>query len=305
MGSKGSNGILVYIAAIVSITLWGFSYIWNNELISLGVPIFYFVFIRVLIAGVILLLFNLLTGKFKPIRKEHLLLFLLLSVCEPFVYFIAETYGIKETGSPTISSMIIASVPVFSMVAGAVVFNEKVTFLNILGLVVTLGGLAMVLFSKVDEGVGQHFALGIVLLVVAVLIEVVYASLTKRLASDYPPQVIVMYQFLIGAVYFLPVFLTEGLENYEPLFLSWQVQKPILCLAILCSSLAFSLWAFSIKNLGVARSSVFLAMISVVTAFGSVTLGQEQLCTMQWVGIAVSVVGITVSQHVGRDVRIS
>ena len=288
---------LIYLVAITSITLWGFSYIWSNQLIAQNVPIYYFVFLRVSIAGLLLLLYNLLTRSFKPIDKEHLLPFVLLAFCEPFIYFIAETYGIKETGSPTISSMIIATVPILSMIVGMTVFKEKVTKLNILGVFVTLGGLALVLFTQMEKGVGEHFALGIALLAVAVVAEVLHASFTKKLSKDYSPQVIVMYQFLLGAVYFLPVFISEGLDKFHPEFLSWPVLKPILCLSVLCSSLAFTLWVTAIKHLGVAKSSVFLAMISVVTALGASFLGQEILTGWQWLGVAVSAGGIILSQY--------
>ena len=290
--------LLVYLIALASITLWGFSYIWSNQLIEQEVPIYYFVFIRVAIAGVLLLLFNLITGAFRHIRKQHLLLFVALAFCEPFIYFIAETYGIKETGSPTISSMVIATVPILSMVVGMTVFKEKVTKLNILGVFVTLAGLALVLFSQMEQGVGDRFALGIVLLVVAVVAEVLHASLTKKLSEDYSPQVIVMYQFLIGAVYFLPVFISEGLDKFRPEYLSWPVLRPILCLSVLCSSLAFTLWVTAIKHLGVAKSGVFLAMISVVTALGASCMGQEVLTLWQWIGVIVSAGGIILSQYV-------
>lgn len=292
----------VYILSLVAIVLWGFSYIWSNQLIFNDIPIYYFVTIRIAVAGVILLLFNLLIGHFQKIRSTNdFLLFLLLSVCEPFIYFIAETYGIKETGSPTISAMVIATVPIFSMVVGYFFFKERVTKLNVLGVVLTLLGLFLVLSAQLDLGVGPHFVLGIVLLFVAVLTEVGHASLTKHLADHYKPHVIVMYQYLIGTVYFIPLFMTEGIRNFTPQYVSWEVIRPILYLAVLCSAVAFALWAYSIKNLGVAKSSIFLAMISIITAVASHFMGQEVLGPLQWAGVALSAVGIIFSQHAGRQ----
>ena len=79
------------------------------------------------------------------------------------------------------------------------------------------------------------------------------ASVTKILSTRYDPAVIVMYQFLIGSVYLLPLFVHRGLVGFDAsLYLSWKVWKPILCLAILCSGAAFSLWANTIKHLVVA-----------------------------------------------------
>ena len=55
--------VLTYIASIFAITLWGMSYIWTDKLIALGIPILYFVFVRILLAGVILFLFNTAYGR--------------------------------------------------------------------------------------------------------------------------------------------------------------------------------------------------------------------------------------------------
>ena len=70
-----------------------------------------------------------------------------------------------------------------------------------------------------------------------------------------------------------------------------------ICLAILCSSLAFSLWVSTIKNLGVAKSSIFSALIPVAAALIAWILGHELLNSRQWAGIAVSSFGVILSQY--------
>lgn len=292
------NKAVIYLLSVLAIVLWGMSYIWSDRLIALGVPISYFVPLRIFVAGIILLLFNILTKNFRLIARKDIWKFLLLSLFEPLIYFFCETYGIKETGSPTISAMIIASVPIFSVGAGFLFFKERISVINALGIAVTLGGICLVLLKQGgDEGVPQNFILGVVLLMIAVFSEVGHASLTKLLADGYKPQVIVMYQFLIGTVYYLPFFLTRGIENFDARLVSWEVLEPILCLAVLCSSLAFSLWAMAIKKLGVGKSSVFLAMMCVATALVAEVIGREHLSLLQWLGVLIAVLGIVLSQY--------
>lgn len=292
------NKAVVYLLSVLAIVLWGMSYIWSDRLIALGVPISYFVPLRIFVAGIILLLFNILTKNFRLIARKDIWKFLLLALFEPLIYFFCETYGIKETGSPTISAMIIASVPIFSVGAGALFFKERISILNGFGIAVTLAGICLVLLKQGgDEGVPQNFILGVVLLMIAVFSEVGHASLTKLLADGYKPQVIVMYQFLIGTVYFLPFFLTRGIENFDARLVSWEVLEPILCLAVLCSSLAFSLWGMAIKKLGVGKSSVFLAMMCVATALVAEVIGREHLSLFQWLGVLIAVLGIVLSQY--------
>ena len=288
--------VLTYIASIFAITLWGMSYIWTDKILAFGIPVFYFVFVRILLAGLTLFLFNTAYGRIKRIQRKDLPKFLLLAFCEPFIYFICETYGIKVTGSPTISAMVIATIPIFSIGAGMIFFKEKINFINILGIVFSLVGIVMVAMAKGE--VGDHFIWGIVLLLIAVIAEVGHASLTKSLAGNYSSQIIVMYQFLIGSIYLLPLFLWKGLDGFnKEVYFSAEVWYPLICLAILCSSLAFSLWVSTIKNLGVAKSSIFSALIPVAAAIIAWTIGHELLNSRQWIGVAVSTAGVILSQY--------
>ena len=291
--------VLIYISSLFAITLWGMSYIWTDKIINQGVSIFYFIFVRILLAGVILFLFNTAYGRIKRIQRRDLPKFLLLSFFEPFIYFICETFGIKLTGSPTISAVVIATIPIFSTGAGILFFKEKITPLNICGIAISLAGILMVAVSK--GAAGEHFIWGIVLLLIAVLSTVGHSSITKSLVGIYPSQIIVMYQFLIGSVYLLPLFLWKGLNDFNAeVYFSSDVWYPLICLTALCSSLAFSLWVSSIKSLGVAKSSIFSAMIPVAAAIVAWLLGHELLTARQWAGIAISTVGVVLSQYTSK-----
>lgn len=293
---------VIYIASTFAILLWGMSYIWTDKLINLGIPIFYFVFVRILLAGIVLFLFNTASSRIKRIQRRDLPKFLLLSLCEPFIYFLCETYGLKETGSPTISAMVIATIPIFSIGAGILFFKEKINAINIAGILLSLVGIVMVAMAKGE--LGENFMLGILFLLIAVLSEVGHASITKSLSGSYSSQIIVMYQFLIGSVYLLPLFLWKGLDGYDPqLYMSVEVWNPILCLAVLCSSLAFSLWVSTIKTLGVAKSSIFSALIPVAAALIAWAIGHEHLNNRQWIGIAISAFGVILSQYTVKKAK--
>ena len=287
----------VYALSLLSILLWGLSYLWSDSLLSKGIPVEYIVFVRIFIAGLVLLVVNLLTGNNLKMKKQDLPKFLLLALFEPFIYFVAETYGIRFTESPTISALLIAASPIFSVTVGVVIFKEKFTFFNMLGILICLGGIVMV--TLCHERMGDAFLLGLLLLVVAVLAEVGHASFTKLLSDTYNPLVIVMYQFMICSIFLFPLFLGSGLKSFDvTLYMSWEVWKPILCLSVLCSSIAFGLWAYTIKFLGVAKSSIFLSTIPVFTALAGWVLGQELLTPLQWTGIFISCIGVVMSQYV-------
>lgn len=291
---------LTYALSLTAISLWGASYIWSDSLIGRGIPIFYFVFVRIFIAGILLFLFSAASRRLTAIRRKDIKWFLLLAFCEPFIYFLFETYGIKFTGSPTLSAMTVATIPIFSIFAGVVFFRERICGLNILGIFLSLAGIVLVAMAK--GSLGEHFIVGIAFLLVAVMAEVCHASITKKLSDRYSSLNIVMYQFLIGSVYLLPLFIFKGLEDFDAAtYLCWDTWRPILCLSALCSSLAFSLWVGTIKKLGVAKSSIFTALIPVASALIAWLCGHEILNPRQWLGVAVCAVGVILSQVTGKS----
>lgn len=284
---------------MLTVTLWAMSYIWSDRILDAGIPVEFFVPIRMLAAGVFLFIVNLVTGQKMKMRKQDWWLFALLALCMPFIYFIAETYGLKFTESPTVTSLIIATNPLFAMAAGMLIFKENFSKLNILGVFITLAGLALVTYTR--EKAGALFVVGILILFIAVISEVSQIAFTKKLSDYYSPSVITMYQFLLGAILFLPLFFSKGLDNFEPhLYLSWKVMYPTLALALLCSATAFTSWAYAISKLGVARTSVFLAIVPIVTALLAFIFGEETLSLIQWAGLAVGMIGIYLTQLVSK-----
>ena len=290
---------LAYLAAMLTVTLWAMSYIWSDRILDAGIPVEFFVPIRMFAAGVFLFIVNVATGQKMKMRKQDWWMFVLLALCMPFTYFIAETYGLKFTESPTITSLVIATNPLFAMAAGMLIFKENFSRLNILGVFITLAGLALVTYTR--EETGALFIVGILILFIAVISEVSQIAFTKKLSDHYSPSVITMYQFLFGAVLFLPLFLTKGIQDFEPhLYLSWKVMYPTLALALLCSATAFTSWAYAISKLGVARTSVFLAIVPIVTALLAFIFGEERLSLIQWAGLAVGMIGIYLTQLVSK-----
>jgi len=284
-----------YLCAMLTVVLWAMSYIWSDRLLALEIPVEFFVPVRMLMAGVLLLILNLVSGQSMRMRRKDIGKFALLAVCMPFVYFVAETYGLKFTESPTMTSLVIATNPLFAMAAGLLIFKENFSRTNMLGVVVTLAGLWLVTYSRTHTG--PLFWLGIAILFIAVISEVSQIAFTKSLSATYSPSVITMYQFLFGAVLFAPLFFSKGLAHFDAgLYLSWQVLYPTLALALLCSATAFTSWAYAIRALGVARTSVFLAVVPMATALLAFLLGEEQLAALQWAGLAVAMAGIYLTQ---------
>jgi drug/metabolite transporter (DMT)-like permease len=71
---------------------------------------------------------------------------LLLAFCEPFLYFMGESYGLQYI-SPVVASVIIATIPLFAPVAAYLFYREKVSFQNVIGIGLSFIGVTLVIYQ--------------------------------------------------------------------------------------------------------------------------------------------------------------
>ena len=70
-----------YLAASLTTLLWGVSYLWSDSLLDNGIPVEFFVPVRMLLAGILLGVINKMTGQSMKIqRKNDIWFFVLLSL---------------------------------------------------------------------------------------------------------------------------------------------------------------------------------------------------------------------------------
>ena len=293
---QSDNRTTIYLSICVAIVLWGFSFIWTNQLLIFEIPIFTFITARMVLAGVIMLAVSSISGKLQKIAIKEFPIFLLMALFEPFIYFIGESFGMKYTNSPTISSVIIATIPIFTLVSGQIFFKEKVSGLNIAAILMTIPGILLMVVRQGEFGIDYWY--GILILFIAVFGAVGYTTIVRKLTEKYNSYTIATWQFLLAAIYFLPTYFIFDIDKI-PLqrLLHSDTLIPIICLAVLCSCLAFVLFINSIRHLGITRASVFTAMIPAVSALGAYIAGHESFTTMQIIGIVVVINGVIFAQY--------
>ena len=287
--------VITYISICVSMFFWGFSFIWSNQLLKAGMPVFALVFFRMAIAGAVLLVATLGVKKLQIPRKRDVGWFLLLALAEPFLYFIGETFGMKLTASPTLCSIVIATIPIFSMIFAMTIYRERMSKSNMAGIFLTLPGICIVVFEN-RFGKIEHPE-GIAMLFLAVFAAVGYSLVVKKLSNNYNSLTVNTWQHVLGAVYFMPLFLIVDYQTFTTLSITWGLVRPVLLLALFCSCLCYFLFINTIKDIGISRASIFTTLIPVVTAVGACMLGEEALPMRKIVGIGVVVTGLVLSQY--------
>ena len=283
---------IIYILAILAMLFWGFSFILTSVVFRYYSPVTT-VFLRLLISSVILFAGIWLFGKMEKVKKGDMKLFLLSALFNPFFYFVGESYGLKLTSS-TVTSVIIATIPLFTPVAAYFVLGEKMGRLNVFGLVVSFFGLLVMLMN--NDFSFNASPQGVLFLFFAVFSAIVYMIYLKKLSHRYSAYFIIAFQNLLGAIYFLPFFLFFDFPGFIAVKPDFTLIASLLSLAIFCSSLAFVFFTISTREIGIVRTNVFANLIPVFTAIFSFLILSELFSLHKILGILIVVFGLYLSQ---------
>ncbi len=289
------SGGWVYFSVILGMIFWGFTFVtfkFANESFR---PIT-IVFLRLFVSIFFLFGFALLFKRLGRIRKKDQKWFLLMALFEPFFYFLGEAYGLTMV-TATVGAVIIATIPLFVPFASFLLFRERLTLMNRIGLVISFAGVLMVILSK-SQGISAE-PKGLLLMFVAVFSAVGYTMLVKKLADDYNPITITAYQSLYGLLMFIPLFLILELPVLDIGSASNRSLLAVLYLGVFGSGICFILLTIGIRELGAAKANVFGNLIPVVTAILSYFLLKESMPVMKILGILVVIGGLLMSQISG------
>jgi drug/metabolite transporter (DMT)-like permease len=288
---KKKNSI-VYLYALIAMIFWGMSFVWTSILLKYYQPVT-IIFIRLVISSCFLFLMIFLFGiKIKINKKDFLLLFF-SALFNPFLYFLGENYGLKYTTS-TITSVIISTIPLFTPIAAWMVFRERLSWLNLTGIILSFMGVLIMLlktdFSLVVDPKGILFLSG------AVLSAIGYTVLLKKLAVHYSPLLLIASQNLIGAFLFLPLFLLFDINQFVLVVPTIRIVTSFLFLSILASSLSYVFFAKTVKMVGISKANVFTNLIPVFTAVFSYFLLNEYFTPLKIIGILIVISGVYISE---------
>ena len=232
----------------------------------------------------------------KPLKP--LLQVILLCPC---VYFLGETLGISRTTS-TECGIFVASIPVISLIASAMLLKNRPSGIQVAGIVTTLIGMVTCVTA-----VGMTSSLsvpGYLFLTVAVLSYSLYFICVEK-ASAYTSAELAYAMQISGAALFTTLALIEAVHdgNVGTLVSLPFHDRPfliaVLYLGIGCSVFAFWLSNAAIEKLGVNRAASFIGVATLVSVLTGTLMLREPLTPVQIVGAVLIVLGVYMA-NVGR-----
>ena len=280
-------------------------------------PPFTLIIMRFTLSVALMLVIGLCCRKSKMLRlqtisRKDVPLFVLAGFFQPFLYYLLETYTYNAFSSPTIAETMLSTRPLLSPLFAAVLLRERVTRNNMVGILVSTVGMLMLLllgrnFQLMDFSSQLSIGnpLGIPLAFASVSTAILYTVILRRVPSDYSDLSIVFWVQLISLVFFYPVWgFIEGPQALASTFVHSPFDHSSLMMAVGCvaylaifaSVLAFILFCYTVRRIGVTQTNAFNNIRPAFTALWMLLFFGESLPVGKWIGIAMIILGLFVCQ---------
>ncbi len=281
----------VYAGILLAMIFWALSFIWF-KMANEHFPPVTIVISRLTLSALLLYLFSRATGALQKLQKKDRGLIVLLTLFNPFLYFIGESYGLTYVSSTT-GAVIISTIPLFTPFAAHYFLRERLSLTNYAGMFLSFGGVFLILYRP---GGWASSWQGVALLFFAVFCAVAYTLMMARLSFRYNALSLVTWQNALGALLFVPLFFILDYRKVFSVQHSFSELWPILELAVFASSLAFVLFAVGIKHIGAAKTNIFSNLIPAITALFAWFLLSETPDVKKISGIVIVIAGLFLSQ---------
>jgi drug/metabolite transporter (DMT)-like permease len=283
---------LTYFLPLAFAVFWGLTFIWSEQILEVYSPIT-MTFLRMTLASVFLFIFVKFTKKLERIKGKDLRWMILIAFCEPFLYFIGESYGIVHS-SASFAAIILATIPLFVPFGVWLFFGIRSSWTILTGLMVSFIGIFYMILG--EDGKLLVDVRGVLFLSLAVFSAVIYSLLIQKMSAKYNQYTIVFYQTFLAALMFFPLFAGFGWKEFQSIPFDFSTYKNLAMLAIFGSGVAFICFVASIKEFGAVKTALFTNLIPVVAAIAAFLLLDKIFTWQEIIGMSIVILGLFVSQ---------
>ena len=272
------RGLVLF--ALMSV-IWGIPYLFIRVAVAEISPAF-LVLVRTLLATAILLPIALARVDVRPIlrRWPWLVAFAAIEIAIPWI-----ALGSAEQHlSSSLTGLLIAGVPLvgaaFALATGG---TDRLSGTGLVGLLVGLVGVAAI----VGFDLGTYDAVALVQVAIVVVGYAVGPAILARRLGGLPAVGVMALSLALTALVYIPIAATQWPSTMP----SMNVWASVVILAVLCTAIAFLLFAALIDEIGPVRSTLITYINPAVAAVLGVLVLNETLTVPMIVGFALVLVG--------------
>jgi O-acetylserine/cysteine efflux transporter len=298
-GKQGERGVIGTIgpelAQLVVVGLWASTFVVTKAAFAEISPLA-FAFVRFALMTVLAFAVLAARGRSWAIRRRDLPRFAAAGLAGYTFYQLGFVLGLERT-SPFASSLLIAMVPLFTLIILAV-RGERTRARGWAGLALALVGVLVFLGDQWGRGEAGSL-LGDALSVGASVAFALYGVVNRPLVRDYPPETYTAYTILAGSVPLLAIATPAAIAQ-DWGAISGRGWLAILYMVVLPVYVAYMLWNWAIARRGAAAATSFSLLVPVVSGALSAWLFGEQFGLLKLLGAALVLAGLAIIRSPAR-----
>lgn len=281
-------------AGVVTCTIFGLSFLFSKKALGIVDP-FELLSFRFLLAFLVmsaLVMLKVIKINYKGKNMKNLIL---LSIMQPIIYFIFETYGIKFSSSSQ-AGMMIALIPIVVAIMSSYFLKEKPSVLQWTFICLSvLGVMFIVLMSGSGTNTGTTF--GTLLLLGAVVSGSAFNILSRKYSIEFTPMELTYSMMALATVVFngISIFLhirNNTLSSYFEPLMHKDFLSALVYLGILSSIIAFFLINYTLSKIEASKSAVLANLSTIVSIIAGVIFLNEPFHLYHMIGAAMILIGV-------------
>ena len=298
MGNGMLGGTLLgHIAAIVTVAMWGYSFVSSKVLLDNGLGPVHIYFYRFVLAYLMVLFISHKRLWASNWRDEGL--FVVCALTSGSLYFIAENTALQYTLTTNVSLLTSLSPLITTMLVGLVYKTEKFGTGTWLGSAIAVAGVACVVFNSSTSL--EVRPLGDFLALAAAFSWAFYSLILRRLNAHYDVWFITRKTFFYGILTSIPFLIFEPESQSVATIISRpEVYANLLFLGLGASTIAYVLWAYTVKTVGAVKANNYMYLQSIVTLIVSAIVLGEHVNFIGYLGIFLILAGLWAGDNINK-----
>lgn len=265
-----------YASMVFVNVMWGLSYVGSKHALNSGFSPLVLALVRYIIAAAVLLAVVMKREGRLTLHRRDIPSLILSALMGMTLYHWLEFVGIKHTSAVN-ASLILAAVPIITMLVQAVVDHRRMRMVQLVGAGMSLVGVACIIGN--GSG-GESSFFGNVLILGAAVVWVAYIFLSRELRKRYTSLSMNTWQAIVGAMTFVPLAVSDPCDLAAIPWDGWAVAA---VLAVMCSALCYVLYGDALAGMSPLASAIFINLGPLATVAGGVLLLGE---TVTWLTAA-------------------
>ncbi|MDO4433679.1 MAG: DMT family transporter [Alysiella sp.] len=205
--------------------------------------------------------------------------------------------GLHDT-TTTNALLLNSCIPVLIMLMGAVFYQQKLKYNQIMGLIVSmLGVTSIILAGDIQRLLTLSFNSGDLWVFLAMICWAFYTLWMKQIPPEINKIGLMAVQIVLALITLLPLFLWEILFHNQTIHLHQQSILGLAYIGVFPSVVAYLLYAFAVTKVGAIRAGLSIHLMPVFGVLLSVSILDEIFQAYHAAGIGLIALGLILSNR--------